>query len=61
MGGCAVGTELFRLSTPSNAAIAKRRWEGNGSMTHGRALMTVKKGHLKKYMKVNEMKCPGLR
>jgi len=46
MGGCAVGTELFRLSTPSTAEIAKRRWECNGRMKHGRT-MTEKKGHLK--------------
>jgi hypothetical protein len=48
MGGCAVGTELFRLATPSNAEIAKSRWECNGSTKHGRTIMTVKKGHLKK-------------
>jgi len=49
MGACAVGTELFRLSTPSNAEIAKRRWECNGSMKHGRTKMTVKNDNLKKY------------
>jgi len=44
MGGCAMGTELFRLSTPSNAEIAKRRLECHGSMKHDRG-----KGSFKKY------------
>jgi hypothetical protein len=42
-----MGSQLVRLSTPSNAETAKRQWECNGSMKHGRIIMTEKKGALK--------------